>query len=79
MFTMFSCLTDHLQVSFLAGHGLRVDLAHVPTSVGLLHITDVQEPRTMVVVSQCYPGVFRHHPVVYRKYGLGANTNPSDL
>jgi hypothetical protein len=42
--------TDHLLL-----HDAGVDLAHVATTVGLLHLTDVQLPRAVIVVCHADP------------------------
>lgn len=56
--------THYLQVPLPAAHRVRVHLAHVPPSVRLLNVPDVQVPGPVVVVAEGYPRVLGYDMVV---------------
>ena len=69
----------NLQVSSPAPHGVGVDLAHVPASVLLLHISNVQLPLLVFPVGERHPLVPRDDAVVDGQDGLGVHPHPGDL
>ncbi|KAJ4436916.1 hypothetical protein ANN_17048 [Periplaneta americana] len=66
-------------VSLSATHRVGVDLTHVPASVSLVHVLDVQIPRAVVVIRQGNTGILCDHIVVYRQNSLRVDTNPGHL
>lgn len=74
-----STLTDNVQKAQLTFHRVRVDLAHVPSLVGLPHLLDVYVPRPVVRVRHADPMVFRDHVIVDGQYGLRVDTQPGHL
>ena len=58
---------------------MRVDLAHVPPPVILVHVVDVQSPDLLVMVGEGDSLVPRDDVVVNRHDGLGVNPDPGDL
>ena len=60
----------------------RIDLAHVPSLVLLLHVVYVQIPRpvlVMLVVGHTDPGIPRDDVVVYGQDGALLKVHPGDL
>lgn len=74
-----STLTDNVQKAQLTFHRVCVDLAHVPSFVGLPHLLDVYVPRPVIRVRHADPMIFRDHVVVDGQYGLRVNTQPGHL
>lgn len=72
-------LTDDLQVSLSASHGIGVDLAHVPSSVDLLHILNVKVPSAVIGERKAYTWILGDDVVVYRQYRLGVDAYPRNL
>lgn len=72
-------LTDYVQESDLALHRIRVYLAHVPATVGLANLFDVQVPRTVVAVTDPDSVVLRNHVAVDGEDGLRVYSKPCDL
>lgn len=72
-------LTNHLEISFTGAHWVRVDLAHVPAPVRLLHLLDVQVPGAMVIVRKRNPGILRNHFVVNGEDCLCVHAHPRQL
>lgn len=54
-------------VAYLTLHRVCVNLAHIGARVVGLHVTNVQLPRIVVVVSDAQPRIQRHHVRVYRQ------------
>jgi hypothetical protein len=48
-------LTMNVDTAYLLLHYTGVDLTHIAASVTLLHLTDVQLPRTVIVVRHADP------------------------
>ena len=63
----------------LAGHRLRVDLAHVDPGVVPLHVVQPERPAVVAVVLDAHPGVVGHHVGVDRQDRLGVRAEPGDL
>lgn len=42
-------------------HGIRVDLAHVPSSISLSHVTYVQIPRPVLAMCHSYPVILSNN------------------
>jgi hypothetical protein len=59
-------LTHYVQVSKLSLGSDGVDLTHIATLVLLLDVTDVEEPRAVLVMCHRDTGIPRDHVVVYR-------------
>lgn len=57
-------LTYDLQVSLPTAHGICVDLTHVPASVSLVYVLDMQVPGAVVIVRQRDARVLRDHVVM---------------
>ena len=55
-----------MQVSKLSLGSDGVDLTHIATLVLLLDVTDVEEPRAVLVMCHRDTGIPRDHVVVYR-------------
>ncbi len=72
-------LTDDLQEDLLTAHGICVDLAHVPASVVLVDLVDVQSPDLLVVVRQRHALVARDDVVVDGEDGLRVHAHPRHL
>ena len=72
-------ITLHLQVSSPAPHGVRVDLAHVPAAVLLLHISNVQLPLLVFPVGEGHPLVPGDDAVVDGQDGLSVHPHPGNL
>lgn len=70
---------DHTQVALLTPHGLGVDLTHVPASIRLLHVVQVQSPDLVVVVGEGDPLVSGDDVMVYGQNGLRVNPDPGHL
>ena len=64
---------------YLAGHGLRVDLAHVDAGVVSLHVAEPQGPTVVAVVLHRHPRVVGHHVRVDRQDRLRVRPQPSHL
>lgn len=71
--------TVYIDTSELFLHHVCVYLAHVAAAVGLLDLSYVQLPCTVVVVCDANPGIVRHHPRVETEYRLVVRSKPSDL
>ena len=69
----------HLQVSSPAPHGVRVDLAHVPASVLLLHISNMKLPLLVLSVRERHSLVPGDDAVVDGEDGLGVHPDPGNL
>ena len=72
-------ITLHLQVSSPAPHGVSVDLTHVPASVLLLHVSNVQLPLLVFPVGERHPLVPGDDAVVDGQDGLGVHPHPGNL
>lgn len=72
-------LTNNLQISDLADHGVGVNLAHVVAPILLLHLTHVQQPGHGVVVRDAEPCQSRDHVPVDRKDHLPVDMDPCHL
>ena len=72
-------ITLHLQVSSPAPHRVSVDLTHVPASVLLLHVSNVQLPLLVFPVGERHPLVPGDDAVVDGQDGLGVHPHPGDL
>lgn len=72
-------LTHDVQVSKLSFGSDGVDLAHVPAFIFLLHVADVKEPRTVLVVCDRDAWVTRDHVVVNRQDGGLLEVHPRNL
>ena len=68
-----------LQVSSLTSHGVSVDLTHVPASVNLLDIGDVELPLLVLTVGEGHPLVPGDDAVVNGHDGLGVHPYPGNL
>ena len=68
-----------LDVTARAPHGVRVHLAHVPSSVYLLDVGDVKLPLLVLPVRKRNSLVPCDDAVVDCKDGLSVNTHPSYL
>lgn len=79
VFPDFRPLTDHLQVTQLTLHRVRVNLTHVPSSVGFLDVSDMKKPYPVIAVGDRDSMVLRDHVTVNGQYGLGVHPQPSDL
>lgn len=76
---MGGTLTVDVDAPQLLLHPVSVDLAHVATSVALLHLAYVQLPRVHVVRCHADARVVGHHLVVQRQDGLVFRLQPTDL
>jgi hypothetical protein len=72
-------LTDDFQVADLTLHGVRVDLTHVPSTVGLPYISYMQIPCPVITVCHTNAMIFGDHMTGDRKDGLSINSKPCDL
>lgn len=72
-------LTYNLQIPDLTDHGISVHLAHVVTSILLLHAAYMQQPRFSIVVRHTKSGYSWDHVAVYRQDHLPVYVYPSDL
>lgn len=72
-------LTHNLQISFPRSHGISVHLTHVPPSIRLLDLPDVQVPASVVVVSQYDARVLGDNIVMNAEDGLRVYAHPRDL
>lgn len=68
-----------MQISELRFRLDRIDLAHVPSLVFLLHVVYVQEPRPMLIVRDTYPRIPRYHVVVDGQNRRLLEVHPRDL
>ena len=71
--------TLYLYVPPLAPHGVRIDLAHVPPTVNLLHIGDVELPLLVLPVGEGDPLVPGDDAVVDGQDGLRVHPHPGYL
>lgn len=72
-------LTNDVQESDLTLHGVRVDLAHIPSSVRLPYLLDMQIPSPVVRMTHPYPMVLGDHVTVYRQDSLRVDSQPGHL
>lgn len=72
-------LTDHLEVALPRSHRIGVHLAHVPTAVRLLHLSNVQVPAAVVVVGQHDARILCDDVVVNAENRLRVHPHPRDL
>ena len=72
-------LTYDLEVTFSGSHGIGVHLTHVPASIRLLHLPDVQIPATVIIVCQYDAWVLSDDIVVDAENRLSINAHPRDL
>lgn len=72
-------LTYDLEVPLPTAHGICVDLTHVPASVCLVYVLDMQVPGAVVIVRQRDARVLRDHVVMDRENGLRVHSNPRHL
>ena len=72
-------ITLDLQVSSPAPHGVGIDLTHVPASVLLLHVSNVQLPLFVLPVGERHPLVPGDDAVVDGQDGLGVHPHPGNL
>lgn len=72
-------LTYNLQITDLTDHGISVYLAHVVTSILLLHAAYMQQPRFSIVVRHTKSGNSGDHVAVYRQDHLPVYVYPSNL
>ena len=71
--------TLNLKVTSFTSHGVRVNLTHVPASVNLLDICDVELPLLVLTVGQGHPLVPGDDAVVDGEDSLGVHPHPSNL
>ena len=69
----------NLQVAPPASHGVGVDLTHVPASVLLLHVSNVELPLLVLPVGERHPLVPGDDAVVDGQDGLGVHPHPGNL
>ena len=69
----------NVDAAHLLLHDTGVDLTHVAAPVTLFHLTDVQLPRTVVVMRHADPWIVRHDLVVKRQDSLVLRLKPSHL
>lgn len=72
-------LTYDLEVPLPTAHGVCVDLTHVPASVSLVYVLDMQVPGAVVVVRQRDARVLRDHIVMDREDCLRVHADPRHL
>jgi hypothetical protein len=60
-------------------HDAGVNLTHVTATIRLLDLSDVQLPRSMIVMRDAYSGIVRHHLVVKSQDGLILGLHPANL
>lgn len=72
-------LTDNIQVANLVAHWLRVDLTHVPPSVLLVDVVNVEGPGRLIVLDDGEPGDPRHDRLVDRQQHLAVHVEPRHL
>ena len=66
-------------ISSLAPHRVGIDLAHVPPTVNLLYVGDVQLPFLVLPVGEGNPLVSCDDAVVDGEDSLCVHTHPSNL
>lgn len=71
--------TNNLQISLPRPHGIGINLAHVPSSIWLFDLPDVQVPAAMVVVSQHNSRILSDDIVMNAEDRLCVNSYPRDL
>ena len=72
-------LTHHLEVALPVHHGVRVDLAHVPTAVWLLRALHMEMPLLCWRSWEGDPWISRDDIVVDRQYRLRVDAYPGNL
>ena len=72
-------LTNDVKVTVLTLHGIRVDLAHIPTAVSLFYLLYVEVPGSVLAVSHADTVVLRYHVICYRQNRLRVDAQPSNL
>lgn len=75
-------LTDNFDKAILGFGCHRVDLAHIPSHVLLLHIVNVQKPGAMLVVlivRYANPRIARYHMIMHRQNGRLLKVHPRHL
>lgn len=68
-----------MQVPLPAAHRVRVHLTHVPASILLVHVPDVQKPRTVIIVGQRHSGILGDDVMMNGQNGLSVHSNPCHL
>ena len=71
--------TNNLKVPLPTPHRICIHLAHVPSSIGLLDVFNVEVPRPVVVEREGHPWVLGDHIVVNREDCLGVDPYPGHL
>ena len=72
-------LTDNIEVAHLRLHRVGVDLAHVPSLVGLLHLANPQLPDLPLRVRDRNSMVLGDDMVLNRQNGLCVDAQPCHL
>lgn len=72
-------LTDHLQVPLSTPHRVCVHLTHVPTPILFVHVSNMQIPRSVIIIGERYPGVLGNNVVVNGQNRLSVYSDPCDL
>lgn len=72
-------LTDDVQEAELRLGDDRIYLTHVPPLVLLLHVTDMQEPRAVLIVRDADARIPRYHVIVYGEDRGLLKVHPSHL
>ena len=72
-------LTNNLEEACDAGHGIGVDLAHVPAPVADLRLADVECPGAVPTVRHCDPVVLRDYVAGDRQDRLRVDAQPGHL
>lgn len=72
-------LTDHLQVPLSTSHRVRVHLTHVPSPIFFVHVSNMQIPRSVIVVGKRYPWILGNNVVVNWQNRLSIYPDPGDL
>lgn len=74
-----AALTYNLKVALAGAHWIGVHLTHVPASIVLLHLLDVQVPGSMIIVGEADSIVLRDDIVMNRENCLRIHAHPSHL
>jgi len=68
-----------LKKAYLAYHWISIYLAHIITSVILLHTINMKQPCFLIVVWHGKPGYFHNHMFVNSEQHLATNMDPRHL
>lgn len=71
--------TNNLKIAHLAYHWIGIYLAHVITSVVLLHATNMKQPCFLIVMRHRESGYFHDYMFVNSQQHLTTNMNPRHL